>query len=386
MQAVCDEESFKIERFAPEKSNVKQLMGATDDVQLKNDEHAPTPHYNSSILADLNGKFNEEYLANAIAENANVRDALVLLEIWLRQRCLDNGYGGMTRFIMAMFVAHLIQCNRISLSMNSYQIVRQVWINFGMSKMATTNNAKWFHFCFLFVGNTAWNEIGKSVSIYEAKFRTTQPAPEEFHKYFDVVFIDPTGYYNICSNLSLDVYMHVRHESAVALQILDEEHSDSFRFLFASKFPLYLQVDHIVQLTANVPEIVQRLGATNDFFDFSGDWYPHVQKCVFRILRQGLGNRIRSLIPIDDNQLSWNINEKVHSRTTILRFGLILDAEFAFDVMDKGPQSNLPEADDYRKFWGTKSELRRFRDGYVLQHICYCSRLIGAHYHFQFNL
>lgn len=344
LHAVCGEESFKIERFAPEKSNVKQLIGGEDDEPLKNNEHTATPHYNSCILGDLNRKFNEECLANAIAENANVRDAIVLLEIWLRQRGLDSGYGGMTKFILAMFVTHLIKSKRISLSMNSYQIIRQVWIHFG---------------------STAWNEVGKSISMYDSKFRTTQPPPEEFHKYFDVVFIDPTGYYNICAKLSLDVYLRVRHESAVALQLLNDEHTNSFRHLFASKIPIYLQIDHIVELTSDVQEIVRRLGATSDFFDFSGDWYPHVQKCVFTVMRKGLGQRIRSLIPIDDSDatISWNINEKAHLRKPTLRFGLILDGEFAFDVMDKGPQSNLPEAEDYRKFWGPKSELRRFRDG-----------------------
>lgn len=347
MHAVCGEESFKIERFAPEKSNVKQLIGPENGESLKNNEHAATPHYNSCILDDLNREFNEEYLANAIAQNVNVRDAIVLLEIWLRQRDLNSGYGGMTKFILAMFVAYLIQCKRISLSMNSYQIIRQVWIHFG---------------------STAWHEVGKSISMYESKFRTTQPPPEEFHKYFDVVFIDSTGFHNICAKLSLDVYVRVREESNVALRMLNDEQSNSFRQLFATKIPLYVQVDHIVQLTSNVQQIVSRLGATNDFFNYSGDWYPHVQKCVLMVLRKGLGHRTRAVIPIDDgaepgSPVSWNINKKAPSREPKLRFGLILDGEFAFDVMDKGPQSNLPEAEDYRKFWGTKSELRRFRDG-----------------------
>lgn len=324
---------------------MKQLVDPENGETLKNNEHAPTPHYNSCILDDLNRKFNEDYLANAIAENANVRDAIVLLEIWLRQRGLDSGYGGMTKFILAMFVAYLIQGKRISLSMNSYQIIRQVWIHFG---------------------STAWNEVGKSVSMYDSKFRTTQPPPEDFHKYFDVVFIDPTGFHNICAKLSLDVYLRVRQESAVALQMLNDEESNSFRHLFASKIPLYVQVDHIVQLTSNVQQIVSRVGATNDFFNYSGDWYPHVQKCVLKVLRKGLGQRTRALIPIEEGDgttVSWNINEKAPSREAKLRFGLVLDGEFAFDVMDKGPQSNLPEAEDYRKFWGSKSELRRFRDG-----------------------
>lgn len=207
--------------------------------------------------------------------------------------------------------------------------------------------------------------MGKSVSIYESKFRTTQPDPEIFHQYFDVVFIDSTGYYNICANLSLDVYLRVRNDSATALKLLNNEHVNSFRFLFATKMPLYTQVDHIIQFDAS--KIVKKRDLGDAIFNFCGYWYPYVEKLVLDVLRKGLDKRIHAILPItnmhEGSLKSWGIKELPESTDKVLKFGLILNPEYALDILDKGPQSNLPEAEEFRQFWGSKSELRRFQDG-----------------------
>lgn len=212
--------------------------------------------------------------------------------------------------------------------------------------------------------NTSWDELNKSISIYESKFRTTQPEPEIFHQYFDVVFIDSTGYYNICANLSLDVYRRVQHESSVALKVLNDEHVNSFRYLFATKMPLYTQVDHIIRF--DVSKVLKKADS-NALFNFCGYWHPNAEKLALAVLRKGLDKRIHAILPItavhDGNLKPWSINECHASNDKLIKFGLVLNPEYALDILDKGPQSNLPEAEDYRQFWGTKSELRRFQDG-----------------------
>lgn len=136
LRVVCGEESFKIERLAPEKSNVKQLSDLNGSQKssvgvIKNYEHSATPYYNSSILADLNTKFNDEFLCNTLGDNQHAKDAIVLLKVWLKQREYNVGPGSLNGFILSMFVAYLMQKNLITPSMNSYQIIRQVWIHMG---------------------------------------------------------------------------------------------------------------------------------------------------------------------------------------------------------------------------------------------------------------
>lgn len=201
--------------------------------------------------------------------------------------------------------------------------------------------------------------------MYEAKFRTTQPEPEVFHQYFDVVFIDSTGYYNICANLSLDVYQRVRHESSVALKLLNNEHVNSFRILFATKIPLYTQVDHIARF--DVKKVLKKTDQPEALFNFCGYWSVYTSKLILDNLRKGLHNRVRAILPISEvheNSLKpWNLNEQRGSKEKVLKLGLVLNSEYALDILDKGPQSNLPEAEEYRQFWGSKAELRRFQDG-----------------------
>lgn len=213
--------------------------------------------------------------------------------------------------------------------------------------------------------NTSWDELNQSISIYESKFRTTQPEPEIFHQYFDVVFIDSTGYYNICANLSLDVYRRVRHESSVALKLLNNEHVNSFRFLFATKMPLYTQVDHIVRF--NVSKLLKKSDQFETLFSVCGFWHAYAEKLVLGVLRKGLDKRVHAILPISEihegNLQPWNINEQHKSNERVLKIGLILNPEYALDILIKGPQANLPEAEEYRQFWGSKSELRRFQDG-----------------------
>lgn len=218
-----------------------------------------------------------------------------------------------------------------------------------------------------FSANTSWDEVNKSISIYESKFRTTQPEPEIFHQYYDVVFIDSTGYYNICASLSLDVYRRVRHESSVALKLLNNKHVNSFRFLFATKIYFYEQADHIIRF--DVGKVLNNSNQTEALFNFCGYWHPYAEKLALSVLRKGLDKRVHAILPIsnehESNLKPWNINEKHTPNEHRLKIGLVLNQEYALDILDKGPQSNLPEAEEYRQFWGSKSELRRFQDGLV---------------------
>lgn len=91
----------------------------------------PTPHYNSLILHDLVMRSTNSAVAETIREYPNLRDGIILLKIWLRQRELDKGYDGFTGHIMTMFVVYLLSIKKLNTFMSSYQIVRNVWICLG---------------------------------------------------------------------------------------------------------------------------------------------------------------------------------------------------------------------------------------------------------------
>jgi U3 small nucleolar RNA-associated protein 22 len=47
------------------------------------------------------------------------------------------------------------------------------------------------------------------------------------------------------------------------------------------------------------------------------------------------------------------------------------------NVLVKGPASNLPEAREFRNFWGDKSELRRFQDSTICEAVYFESNTIA---------
>lgn len=114
--------------------------------------------------------------------------------------------------------------------------------------------------------------------------------------------------------------------------------------------------------------LLDKYGTDEERFNYGGYWYPQISKILLRILRRGLGQRVDCILPMHNNEnLTWKINAKPCKIGKKIQFGLILNTEFAYDILDKGPQSNLPEAEDFRQFWGSKSELRRFQDGSITE-------------------
>jgi U3 small nucleolar RNA-associated protein 22 len=178
-----------------------------------------------------------------------------------------------------------------------------------------------------------------------------------------VVLIDESGYCNILSHLSVDLYRRVRIECLSAIKLLNDKSINSFQQLFLNNISYYLQYDHIaaIKCDRNILEnICNRYGDENDKINYYNTPYPLARKLIMNVMRKGLGDRVSSIVPL----LCDNSNE--------LCIGLILNPENAFNVVDKGPQSNQPEAENFRAFWGKKAEIRRFKDGSITESLLWC--------------
>lgn len=67
-----------------------------------------------------------------------------------------------------------------------------------------------------------------------------------YHNYYECVFLDSTGYYNITSNLSRATYKWVQKEAELSLNHMDSVHADSFQSLFMRKVPFRLAFDQLI--------------------------------------------------------------------------------------------------------------------------------------------
>ena len=70
---------------------------------------------------------------------------------------------------------------------------------------------------------------------------------EDFHKHYEVVFVDPSGYLNICAKMSKSIFSRVKHEASVSLGLLNSENFNSFDALFIHSHSVEIFFDALVK-------------------------------------------------------------------------------------------------------------------------------------------
>jgi U3 small nucleolar RNA-associated protein 22 len=88
------------------------------------------------------------------------------------------------------------------------------------------------------------------------------------------------------------------------------------------------------------------------------------------LLRRGLGRRA-TVIAVDLPRASgWSTTESSDSQDGPVQIGLLLNKEHAFNILDQGPPSeDAAGSEAFRQLWGSKSELRRFKDGRITESV-----------------
>ena len=94
------------------------------------------------------------------------------------------------------------------------------------------------------------------------------------------------------------------------------------------------------------------------------------QSSVYQVISKALGDRVK-LISLASRCIEpWPVGGKPSPKKTSegLNVGLLLDSENSTRVVDHGPSAEQKEeAAAFRSFWGEKAELRRFKDGSILE-------------------
>lgn len=105
-----------------------------------------------------------------------------------------------------------------------------------------------------------------------------------------------------------------------------------------------------------------------------------VRRCLADLLTRGLGDRIRLLRVVPDPLPVWPLmqswEEAAASAASRTLVALYLDAAHWQRLVDHGPPAEQADAAAaFRKLWGSKAELRRFRDGSVAEAVVWaCPR------------
>uniref|UniRef100_A0A2R5L987 Nucleolar protein 6 n=1 Tax=Ornithodoros turicata TaxID=34597 RepID=A0A2R5L987_9ACAR len=203
-----------------------------------------------------------------------------------------------------------------------------------------------------------------------------QPSIEEFSEHYPLVFVDPSGFLNLCARTSVESYLRVKHEAHLAITFLDSCSADSFQALFMTRVPFYRTFDLFVRLDkSDIESALDSLTLRDQLADADGNESYVAAHAVCSILRRGLNRRISLLSARLTASPEWGLNVTPPEPEASVDFGIILNSPECYNLVDKGPPADAPEALEFRNFWGDRSELRRFQDGSILEAVVWNAKL-----------
>ncbi|KAJ8110016.1 hypothetical protein OPT61_g7029 [Boeremia exigua] len=333
--------------FAPNKllptSNAVRPKGG-DDEETAAKTLPPTPFYNSTLQSDANITAYLKLLYATATKADAFKDACILGRIWLKQRGFGSQQrkGGFGNFEWAALVALLLQPNQttgaqpLSPGYSSYQLFK-----------ATLQ--------FL-----ARHDLSKKAVVLQAH-NITIPTGDTTPVFFD----GPRGQ-NILFKMTQWSYAALRQEAKATVDMLSDTVFDQFDATFILKTELLkLKYD----ATLEIPLSALGLDAASDNYD---QQFNEVCGKLYNTLNRALTDRVTSITFTTPHHEGWSISaRKPHEKqrkSIIISFAT--DPANASRTVDHGPAAeNKQEAAVFRKFWGEKSELRRFKDGSITESI-----------------
>jgi U3 small nucleolar RNA-associated protein 22 len=187
-----------------------------------------------------------------------------------------------------------------------------------------------------------------------------------------------------------NVANQLRHDAQKSLEILDQSVRDPFTELFlkeqrnlCSRFDTVIRSVSLrlagILLTGSVSYMprVDLSAAKERDPDMHSilDWgspYSALLASLSSFLRRGLGNRTRAIAILHATSELRSMSQAHPANPTVIQIGLIHDPENAFRLVDYGPSADevsQPAAEQFRNFWGKKAELRRFKDGRIVESV-----------------
>jgi len=336
------DEAFKCSQLLPMRNNVRSSWFNKEEPKDDKSTELPTPHYNSSILTDILHESHLQVIFTAINECPSMKEAICLFKLWLKQRSF-KGTSCFSSFTGAMLMVYLLSIRKISAHMSSYQVFRIV-----------------LHY----IASSDWSSDGITLCKDDDE---DEKSVVNFHASFDVVFVDTSGYLNICANVDKVMYDLIKYQAKLSLDVLDDSTTNGFDGLFIKCHEFLQTVDHSFTL-AKFREFEKKVVKTEqqNIIDYGGNWSALIPKVIPTVLKKGLDKRIQRLIMKPSEALEWSISSGTPSACErVYWFGLDLDTEFSSNAIIMGPPADQPDAKEFRSFWGEKSELRRFQDGSI---------------------
>lgn len=303
----------------------------------------PTPFYNSTLKAESCYLSYLKVISHAQKTCPAFRDACMLGRIWLQQRGYEGSVsrGGFGHFEWSLLTALLLRGGgrkgvaALSPSLSSTQIFKAV-----IQCLAST-------------------DLSKKPLIFGSATEGVDAARES-----GPVIFDSVRQLNVAYKMSSWSASMLQHHAKWTYTSLADQDADQFNPTFIMKVNLPLQsCDLLVRVDMGE-------GANGVHYDYRGDSWARCDK-ITRILKRALGDRAEAIQPqaVDDvENVIWDVKPSSASDSSAILVGVVFNAANVTRQVDHGPTVEEKEAaKKFRQFWGEKAELRRFKDGSILE-------------------
>ncbi|KAF9344020.1 hypothetical protein BGX26_004904 [Mortierella sp. AD094] len=335
---------FPAQRLAPGRNNVR-----SSEVT----EQPPTPQYNTALQQDTAFTSHLVFLYQYNKNCPAFKDACILLKVWATQRgLLRQTIEGINGFLLEMIMAYLLQGGganggkKLANGFSSYQLVKGTIDYIAQHDFAAQP---------IFMGqHTSSGEFSK----------------EAFVSNFDVVIVDPSGKINLAGHVTKAAMDELQHEARLAMRFFTESSDDKFEALFLKRVdnPM-LRFDNMVKI--HVPKNVAQLKSYSNkvALDYPSP-FIHFAHSVAPLLKRGLTDRIHLVATRYEPLENWATSTTApeYEPESAITVGLLLNHAESSRLVDLGPPADdLENAKVFRELWGNKAELRRFKDGSILE-------------------
>ncbi|KAK9164157.1 hypothetical protein Syun_005059 [Stephania yunnanensis] len=304
---------FDVSKLKLSRSNLRAFS--------QGDNAQATPNYNHSILEDMFMEGNDYFVRKTLHGRKEFGDALILMKVWARLRASVYSHDCFNGFLISVIMVYLASekgGNRINSLMNALQIFRVTLEFIAAPKL--------------------WD---KGLSLQ----------PQGF-------LLQPHGHCSMTKEL--------HEEAAATLNCLSRCEDGGFEGAFTTKVDFAAKYDYCMRVNLNGNSEIYASGFCSDR-EF---WRTYEEK-VHTLIEQGLNDRAKLIRVIwRNNSTKLNVEEGL-SKFSVdpLLVGVLCSSfEKSVRMVDIGPISeNKEEASKFRRFWGEKSELRRFKDGTIAE-------------------
>lgn len=305
-------------------------------------EATPSPFYNASLQSDCNYESYLKIIHSCTKQAGGFREACILGRIWLRQRGFGSSIanGGFGNFEWAALSAVLLRGGGskghglLSPGYSSYQMFKAV-----VKFLSTVDLA------------------GKPVA-YEAP--DFVPSKSDHPMFYD----GPRGQ-NILFKMTPWSYKLLREEAATSVDMLNDPIFDQFESTFIIRTAQPLQkYDCLVRVLVPAQPKTNFCDHQPNMSGFSNH--------LFKVLREGLTDRVKLIDIKGADTTSWHTKSACPTtpEQSSLVVAILFDPANADRLVDHGPAAEeKKKAAKFQKFWGEKAELRRFKDGSILESV-----------------